>query len=522
MKQRGWASFKRDTSFHIRTPKTVLKKVLVGLVLFSLGAFAAYLFPFLMSFSGVSGPWVHHPLFPILVMTAIFVSAYKSTEHWVKKFLEKYFFHKKTFAQMTLMDLANDLTVNLDIQEISNLVVNTFGEVLQLKTVALLVPDPLQNNFEITSAFGWTISASKKVRLAADTPLLKMIHQTGPHVLMRGPVLQRLSWQEANALARDFDSLQAAWISPLFVKGELAGLLAFGALVPDTVFDQGDFHFFREFAAAIAPCVQNAMVVKRLRQLNLELQDSQSQWIQKTKLNAIEKLAAGIAHEIHNPLAIISGKAQVLLMQRGPKQLEPNVQAALNAIVKQTHRAADITRKLLMYSQGSRGPQERISLEKVLEETLSLLAYQASTDKIEIVKNLDRELPPFFANMQEIREIFLNLLLNAVEAIGTEGKIVVELKYRRDEELIEIVCSDTGKGIPAEHLDKVFNPFYTTRHEAVGLGLFVTKQIVHRYGGSIPGESQAGVGSMFILHLPYAAEAVREKEQEKTGATVWI
>ena len=403
-------------SFHARTPKTVLKKILVGLVLFSLGAFGAYLLPFLMSFSGVSGRWVHHPLLPILVMTAIFVSAYKSTEQWVRKFLEKYFFHKKTFAQMTLMDLANDLAVNLDIQEIANLVVNTFGEVLQLKTVALLVPDPFQNNYEIASAFGWTISASKKVRLAAETPLLKMIHQTGPHVLMRGPVLQSLSWQEANALACDLDSLQAAWIIPLFVKGELAGLLAFGALAPDTVFDQGDFHFFREFAAAIAPCVHNAMIVKRLRQLNLELQDSQSQWIQKTKLNAIEKLAAGIAHEIHNPLAIISGKAQVLLMQRGPKQLEPNVQNALNAIVKQTHRAADITRKLLMYSQGSRGPQERISLEKVLDETLSLLAYQASTDKIEIVKNLDRDLPPFFANIQEIREIFLNLLLNAVEA----------------------------------------------------------------------------------------------------------
>jgi two-component system, NtrC family, sensor kinase len=122
--------------------------------------------------------------------------------------------------------------------------------------------------------------------------------------------------------------------------------------------------------------------------------------------------------------------------------------------------------------------------------------------------------------MQEIREIFLNLLLNAVEAVGAEGKIVVELKYRRDEELIEIVCSDTGKGIPAEHLDKVFNPFYTTRHEAVGLGLFVTKQIVHRYGGSIRVESQVGIGSMFILQLPYVAEAMREKESEKTGAAV--
>lgn len=504
----------------MKAPKTVLKKILVGLVLFSQGALAVYLFSFLALSSGVLSSWAHHPLFPILVMTVIFVAAYRSTEHFVKKFLEKYFFHKKTFAQMTLMDLAGDLAVNLDLQEISNLVVNTFGEVLHLKTVALLVPDPLRNHFEVASAYGWTISASKKIRLPAEAPLLKMIRQTGPHVLMRGPVLQSLSWQEANALARDFDSLQAAWIIPLFIKGEVTGLLAFGALVPDTVFDQGDFHFFREFAAGIASCVHNALVVKRLKQFNFELQDSQSQWVQKTKLNAIEKLAAGIAHEIHNPLAIISGKAQVLLMQKGSKQLEAGVQDSLNTIVKQTRRAADITRKLLMYSQGTRGPQEWIGLGKVLDETLALLTYQASLDKIEIVKNLDPELPLFHANMQEMREIFLNLLLNAVEAVGSEGKIVVELKYRRDEALIEIVCSDTGKGIPAEHIDEVFNPFYTTRHEAVGLGLFVTKQIVHRYGGSIRVESQAGIGSMFILQLPQAAEATQDAAAKKAGESV--
>jgi signal transduction histidine kinase len=503
----------------VRTPKTVLKKALVGLVLFFLGALVAYLLPFLVP-DAFFAPWMHHPLLPVFVMTVICVAAYKPTERGVKKLLEKYFFHKKTFAQMTLMDLAGDLAVNLDLQEISNLVVNTFGEVLHLKAVALLIPDPLQNNFEVASAYGWTIAASKKVRLAADTPLLKLIHQTGPHVLVRGPILQRLSWQEANTLASDFDALQAGWVIPLFVRGELTGLLAFGALVPDTVFDQGDFHFFREFATAIGPCVHNALVVKRLRQLNFELQDSQSQWVQKTKLNAIEKLAAGIAHEIHNPLAIISGKAQVLLMQKGVKQLEPNVQDALNTIVKQTRRAADITRKLLMYSQGSRGPQEWISLEKVLDETLALLAYQASLDKIEIVRNLDPELPRYYANMQEIREIFLNLLLNAVEAVGSEGKIVVELKCRRDEELLEITCSDTGRGIPAEHLDSVFNPFYTTRHEAVGLGLFVTKQITHRYGGSIRVESQVGIGSMFILQLPCATEAPRNAEPEMNGTSV--
>lgn len=505
---------KKTIFFHARTPKSVLKKALVGLILFSLGALIAYLLPFVLP-SRIASSWGHHPLTPIFVITGIYLVAYKPIERFVKNILGKYFFHKKSFAQMTLMDLAGDLLVNTDLQELSNLVVNTFGEVLHLKTVALLVPDSVQNHFEVASAFGWQISASKKLRLGADAPLLKLIHQTGPHVLVRGLLLQSLSWQEANALAQDFDTLQAGWVIPLFVNGELVGMIVFGSLSPDMIFDQADFHFFREFGAIIAKCVHNALVVKRLRRINFELQDSQSQWIQKTKLNAIEQLAAGIAHEIHNPLAIISGKAQVLLMQKGPRQLEKNVQDALNSIVKQTRRAADITKKLLMYSQGARGPQDWISLEKVLEETLALLAYQASLDQIEITRAVDPTLPQFYANVQELREVFLNLLLNAVEAVGTQGKIHWEMKYQKEEELIEISCSDTGKGIPADDLDKVFNPFYTTRHEAVGLGLFVTKQIVHRYGGAIRVESQEGEGSLFLIQLPCVKGVPRRTEESE-------
>lgn len=505
----------------MRTPKKILKKTLVGLFLFFCGSLAAYFIPFVLP-SHFSPDVTRHPFFPIFIMTIIFVAAYKPIDRFVKGFLEKYLFQKKTFAQMTLMDLAEELSVNLDLKELSNLVVNTLGEVMHLKTVALLVPDPLQNNFEIASAYGWAISSSKRLRLAVDAPLLRLIHQTGPHVLVRGLLLQSLSWQEANALARDFDMLQAGWIIPLFVKGELVGLIAFGSLYPDTVFDQADFHFFREFAVAIGKSIHNSLIVKRLKQLNLELQDVQSQWIQKTKLDAIERLAAGIAHEIHNPLAIISGKAQVLLLQKGPQSLEPSVREALSTIVKQTRRAADITRKLLTFSQGSRGPKEWVSLGKVLEETLALLSYRASLSQIEIVKNLDPEVPDFYSNIQEIREIFLNLLLNAVEAVGLQGKIVLELKYHREEKLIEILCSDTGKGIPPEHIDKVFNPFFTTNHEAVGLGLFVTKQIVHRYGGSVRVESQVGEGSLFLIQLPCSSEVPKGVEMEKDRAAALV
>jgi len=261
--------------------------------------------------------------------------------------------------------------------------------------------------------------------------------------------------------------------------------MAFGAHSPEVFFDESEFHFFREFAATVSMSIHNARVVQRLRQANFELQDSQAEWFQKTRMSAIEKLAAGIAHEVHNPLAIISGKAQVLLMQKGRAPLEPHIEEALNAIVKQTRRAADITRKLLMYAQDSQSSEEWVSLEKVVDDTIALVGYQVSLGKIEITKSVGPDLPQFLSNLQEIREIFLNLFLNAVEAIGSEGRIHIELKHQKEDGILEIQFSDSGRGISPENIDKIFNPFFTTRHEAVGLGLFVTRQIVNRRGGAI-------------------------------------
>ena len=511
--------------FHLRNPKTVLKKTLVGLILFFIGAMTAY-FVALFLPHVVRDAWGAHPFMPILAMTLIFLVAYKPIEKCVKVFLEKNLFRKKSYAQWTLMELAEELKTNLDFQELSNLIVNTFGEALHLKTVALLIRDVSRDSFEISSAFGWPLATSRKIFLRNDSPLVRCIHRMGPHVLVRGPILKSLSWQEANEMARDFDLVRSCWVLPLFSKGDLTAMIAFGAHSPDTVFDEWDFHFFREFGESVAPCVKNSRYVQGLRNANFELQDSQAEWFQKTKMSAIEKLAAGIAHEVHNPLAIISGKAQVLLMQKKRTPLEPHIEEALNVIVKQTRRAADITRKLLMYSQDSRASQEEISLEKILDETIALVGYQASLDKIEIIKKADPSLPAFLGNTQEIREIFLNLFLNAVEAIGSQGgRIQVEVRISGEGDVIEIRFQDSGKGIPQEDLDRIFNPFFTTRHEAVGLGLFVTRQIVKRYGGAIRVESQSGEGSLFIIQLPrvtVASETARASAEEPKKGTILV
>lgn len=500
---------------YLKKRKRFFKQIIVGLSLFVTGM-AVFCFMSIFSAHRFVSPWISRPVFVLLLMTVICLVAYKPLDGAVTQLFKNYFNRKKTFRQMTLMNLAEDLALVLDLNELANLIVNSFGEVLQLKSVALVVPSRVRGDFEIVSAYGWNVSDYRRTRLPEKSALISLVRQSGPHVQFRERAVRMMSWQDANKLTQDFESLRAGWIIPLYVKEELTGLIAFSSFSPDAVFDEADFQFFREFARSVAKCIYNAISVQELRVANDELQDIQSQLIQSTKIKAIEQLATGIAHEIHNPLTIISGKAQVLLLKKDRSALDQQVEEVLKTIVKQTKRAADITRKLLMFSQGSGAPKEPLRLEQILEDTIALVSYQTSLDGIEITKSIGSGIPGFYANVHELREVFLNLILNAVQSIGSQGRIHVDMHYQAVDEIISIQISDTGPGIEQDHIDKLFNPFFTTRHDAVGLGLFVTKQIVHRYGGSIRVESQKGSGSLFIVRFPYtaASQPMAPREEE--------
>ncbi len=501
-------------SLYLKKRKKLLKKLCVGTSLFFFGS--AGFFVFSIVFKNLFSRSQAHPLLFVFLMSVISIAAYKPLDIAFTQLFKNYLFKKKTFAHMTLMELAEELALVLDLQELSNLIVNTFGEVFHLKTAALLIPNRVRGDFEIASAYGWNISDCYRVRFSKDSLLIKLIHSTGGPILVRDRAIRTFSWQEANALAHDFDCLRASWIFPLFVKEELLGAVGLGAFSAHGLFDEADFQVFREFARSAAKSLRNALSVSELKTANGELQDIQSQLLQATKLTAIEQLATGLAHEIHNPLTIISGKAQVLLLQKDRNQIDKKVEEVLKTIVKQTKRAADITRKLLMFSQSSGLPKERLQLEQILEDTISLVSYQTSLEGIRISRAITRPIPPLYANVQEMREVFFNLLLNAVQSIGSQGKIHCEIRDRIKDQIVEVRISDTGRGIPPEHIDKLFNPFFTTRPEAVGLGLFVTKQIIHRYAGSIRVESRTGEGSLFTIQWPYLESSPMADQKAET------
>jgi len=504
--------------------KRILKRLFVAISLF----FTSFsLLSLIHLFFGEKVPLLAEadPLIWILLTTALTALVYQPIDQAYAWLFKRVLFPRRSRLLIHLNRLSQELTQTHDLAELANLLVNTLGEVLQLKTVSLLIRAPRGEGYVIVSAYGWSLSDYRKIRLQASSPVLQLLKAMGPGVLLQERSVRSLSWQEANQLTHDFEALHATCVIPLWSRRELVGSINFLAPSQERLFDEGDLRFFKDFGCEVAPSVATALAIQELKLWNEELRDTQSQLLQTAKLTAIEQLATGIAHEIHNPLTIISGKAQVLLLQKDRKVYDEKVEDLLKTIVKQTRRAADITKKLLMFSRTSASPREKLRLEGVLEDTISLIAYQTSLEGIEIQRLVGQDLPDFFGNVQELREVFLNLVLNALQAIGLRssgvvatgpfgpmarrdpegagGRIQVGITFDKADKTFVIQVADNGPGIAPENLDKVFNPFFTTRSEETGLGLFVTQQIVHRYGGSIRAESAQGEGTLFVVELPW-------------------
>lgn len=219
------------------------------------------------------------------------------------------------------------------------------------------------------------------------------------------------------------------------------------------------------------------------------------------RLATIGQLAAGVAHEINEPISNILGFAQ--LAQKAA-ETTPAVLADLREIVSASLRAREIVKKLLLFARQTPPSKIHTHLNEIVEDALFLLEAGCERQGIEIVRKLDPDLPIIEADPIQIRQVVVNLTVNAMQAIAAEGTVTVET--RMDDGQVVLSVSDTGHGMKPEILSRIFSPFFTTKDvgEGTGLGLSVVHGIVTAHGGTILAESQENQGSRFIVRLPIA------------------
>ena len=298
-----------------------------------------------------------NPLAWLGLVTVVVILVRPGVERFFNWLTGQVLFPERSRLPVFLAHLSQELSATPDLAEQANLLVNTLGEVCQFRTVSLLVREPEGKRYSILSAYGWPVADYRRVRLEPDNSLLELMKAGRNRILIREKAIRALSWQESNEVVQQFENLRASTIIPLWVKSHLVGSINLLAPTSGQEIDEQDEALLMQFAEKLAPDLWKTVSLQQLKQMNAALQDSRSRLMHQAKLTAIEQLATGIAHEIHNPLTIISGKAQVLLLQKDRKVYDEKVEEVLKTVVKQTRRAADITKKLLMFSRASAGRQ---------------------------------------------------------------------------------------------------------------------------------------------------------------------
>ncbi|MGD0127497.1 MAG: ATP-binding protein [Terriglobia bacterium] len=231
----------------------------------------------------------------------------------------------------------------------------------------------------------------------------------------------------------------------------------------------------------------------------------EDQLVQAEKLSSIGLLAAGVAHEVNTPLAVISSQAQLAMRQMPP---EDSLSRTLDKIVKQAFRASEIVNNLLKFSRVSGSEYSELDLNKLVRETLSLVEPMLRASKITVNAQLCPTLPMVFANPGKLQQVFMNLIINAKDAMPHGGELTIATDC--EDSLVRAEVSDNGVGISPEHLSKIFDPFFTTKSTSrgTGLGLAVTYGIIRELMGKIEVQSALGRGTSFRVELPVARKAV--------------
>jgi len=289
-------------------------------------------------------------------------------------------------------------------------------------------------------------------------------------------------------------------IVPLILRNEGIGVYLIHTSKKQMEFTNQILLLLSILANQTAVAVENSRNYNALLKTTEELKLTQAQMIQAAKLAAVGELAGGIAHEINNPLQILLGHIQLIQLGRDlPKRIE--------IVKEQVEKISQIVRRLLNFSR--KVPEdfklEPVNINFAIQEMTTFMSYQFKYNDIELILKLDPALPLVYGNKIYLQQVFLNLMINAKDAMPEGGKLVIETKLENGNVIIKF--SDTGIGIPDDIKDKIFEPFFTTKgSKGTGLGLSISRWIIRKHNGEIKVESQQGKGSTFTITLPLNPE----------------
>ncbi|PYN29158.1 MAG: hypothetical protein DMD98_21440, partial [Candidatus Rokuibacteriota bacterium] len=406
-----------------------------------------------------------------------------------------------------LARLARELTASLEVERIAELLARGIVELVRVQRAAVLRYEPDEGLLRVIAASGVAADDATEMVIrqgegVAGRAIAERKTVVTPDILADPSIELSPELRERTA-AHGFRG--AAGI-PLLTHERLIGALTLW-LEPGRVLSPDELQALEALADQASLAFENARLYASARDSLVRLRDTQMQLVQAAKMSALGQLVSGVAHELNNPLSVIVGYGQLMLT----RELPAAVKRPIELIVAQADRMAKIVRNLLFFSRQHPPGRSAVSLNDVIEQTLSLRLNQLTLAGIAVERDLTPRLPPIVGDPNQLEQVFLALLLNAEQAIldGRRGsRILLRTSVAAGGRGVKAQVIDDGPGIREDALPHVFEPFFTTKEvgSGTGLGLSVSYGIVQEHGGQLGVESRPGE-TIFTLEFPVARPA---------------
>ncbi len=302
---------------------------------------------------------------------------------------------------------------------------------------------------------------------------------------------------------------------PLKIQGEVIGTLTVMDDRPDKAFQEDDVHLLELLAPQAAISIRNARLYQELQERIEAQRQAEANLIRSARLAAVGEMAAGVAHELNNPLTTVTGFVELVLEEIPP---ESPARADLELVLQESLRARGVVRRLLDFSRPSESRRVRTDLNDLARLVMTLVRHLVRTNGVTPQLDLQLELPWVSVDPNQIQQVILNLVHNALQSMPTGGTLNVRTgtKQREESEWVTITVQDTGEGISPENMERIFEPFFTTRgdRKGTGLGLSVSYGIIKSHDGFIEVESSLHQGSLFTVYLPKGETMAEEVENQ--------
>ena len=452
----------------------------------------------------------------VVVSAFVVLILFDPVRSQVQKWISQVFFHERFELERTILALRRSLAHILDVEALADALLNGLAKSPRFTQGALYLLAPDARFFALKSHFG--PEPPERVEMAPARPLLDRLSRAGAAVLEseeRELEERRLLGDDREAetahdIAVTMRALQASVCVGL--RGESDHLYGFLAVRDDRVrdaFSRDEVQLLAGLANQVAVTLENSELYQQMKE--------------KDRLAALGEMAAGLAHEIRNPLGSIKASAQYL----AETSEQPDDRAEfLGIIVDEVDRLNRVVGSFLDYARPAHADPEPIFVNSAVQLTLQFLRPECDSANVSLHVTMDPDLPKVRIDIEHLRQVLINLVQNAVQAMPNGGDIHVETRTQdgfrpggEPRRWVQISVRDTGPGIPAALLPNLFVPFVTTKQQGTGLGLAISQRIVSEAGGRIDVRSREGYGTTFTLLLPAAREEIEDAfETERQAA----